>query len=58
MQIVQNRNLKFVAAYSDQSNNRAEELHLHYNIDAVNVRMYDAVKKLWTKIETKEPEIH
>ena len=58
MQIVQNRNLKFVAAYSDQSNNTAEELHLHYNIEPMNVRMYDAVEKLWTKIETKEPEIH
>ena len=58
MQIVQNRNLKFVAAYSDQSNNTAEELHLHYNIDPMNVRMYDAVEKLWTKIGTKELEIH
>ena len=24
----------------------------------MNVCMYDAVEKLWTKIETKEPEIH
>ena len=58
MQVVQNRNLKFVAAYSDQSNKTADELHLHYNIDPMNVRMYDAVDKLWTKMEIKEPEIH
>ena len=58
MQTVQNENLKFAAAYSDQSNKTAEELHLHYNIDSMNVRMYDAVEKLWAKMEIKEPEIH
>ena len=58
MQRVQNKNLKFAAAYSDHSNKTAEELHLHYNIDPMNVRMYDAVDKLWAKMELKEPEIH
>ena len=58
MQRVQNKILKFAAAYSDQSNKTAEELHLHYNIDPMIVRMYDAVEKLWTKMEIKEPEIH
>ena len=44
MQRVQNKNLKYVAAYSDQNNKTAEELHLHYDIDPMNVRMYDAVE--------------
>ena len=58
MQGVQNKNLKFIAAYSDQQNKSAKELHQHFNIEPMNVRMYDAVEKLWTKIEIKEPDIH
>ena len=46
MQIVQNRNLKFAAAYSDQRNLTVEELHHHFDIEPMNVRMYDAVDKL------------
>ena len=53
MQGVQNKNLKFIADYSDQRNKTAEELHQHFNIEPMNVRMYDAVEKLWTKMEIK-----
>ena len=58
MQGVQNKNLKFIAAFSDQRNKTAEELHHHYNLEPMNVRLYDVVAKLWTKIEIKEPDIH
>ena len=54
MQGVQNKNLKFIAAFSDQRNKTAEELHHHYNLEPMNVRLYDAVTKLWTEIGIKE----
>ena len=58
MQRVQNANLKFVSAYSDQRNMTIEELHSHYDIEPLNTRYYDAVDKLWSKMELKENEIH
>ena len=46
MQGVQTKNLKFISASSDQRNKTAEELHHHYNLEPMNVRLYDAVAKL------------
>ena len=49
MQRVQNKNLKFVAAYTAQQHFTIEDLHKYYEIDAMNVRLYKAAKKYGIK---------
>ena len=46
MQRVQNKNLKFVAAYTAQQHFTIEDLHKYYEIDTMNVRLYKAAKKI------------
>ena len=57
MQRVQNKNLKFVAAYTENANKTVEEFHQHYKVEVINVRMYNAVNKLWRKMEVKDEEL-
>ena len=57
-QRVQNKNLKFVAAYTAQQHFKIEDLHKHYETDAMNVRLYKAAKKLWDKMALKEQQLH
>ena len=35
-----------------------QELHEHFGLEPMNIRCYNAVDKLWTKMEIKEPRIH
>ena len=58
MQRVQNKNLKFVAAYTENANKTVEELQQHYEVEAINVRMYNAVNNLWRKMEVKDEELY
>ena len=58
MQRVQNKNLKLASAYSDLRDLSFQEIHEHFDIDPINIRFYNAVDKLWTKMELKEPAIH
>ena len=58
IQRVQNKNLKFVAAYTTQQHCTIEDLHKYYEIDAMNVRLYKAAKKLWDKMAFKEQQLH
>ena len=58
MQRVQNKNLKFVAAYTEKGNKTVEELHQHYEVEAIDVRMYKAVNNLWRKMEVKDEELY
>ena len=34
-----------------------EELHHKFNVEALNVRLYNMASKTWTKLETTNPEI-
>ena len=58
MQSIQNINLKFVAKNTENYNKIAEELHLIYDIEPMNVRMYKATEKLWNKMELKENALY
>ena len=57
MQRVQNKNLRNISRYTDNSDKNAEELHDSYNMEPLNIRFYRAANKLWSKLEQKEQQL-
>ena len=46
-----------IAKNTENENKTIKQLHETYEIDAINVRLYNAADKLWNKFSEKEPEI-
>ena len=57
MQRTQNQNLRLVAKNTDNRDKTIQQLHEHYNVEAVNVRLHRQANKLWNKFQLKETNV-
>ena len=57
MQRIQNQNLRLVAKNTDNRDKTIQQLHEHYNVEAVNVRLHRQANKLWNKFQLKETNV-
>ena len=56
LQRIQNRMVKFIIS-NDEENLTMESAHEKYNIDAVNIRLFNRSQKTWDKFSLLEPEL-
>ena len=57
IQRVQTKNIHNISRYTDNSGKTIEELHEIYTMEPLNIRLYKAANKLWSKLEQKEQEL-
>ena len=51
LQRIKNRKIRFAAKNNDHYDNKTmEELHQELQLEAINVRLYDRMVKLWNKV--------
>ena len=58
MQRVQNRALRNAVRDSDDRYNTVEELHNQFQIETLNVRLYNRFIKTWNKIQELDEELY
>ena len=59
IQRIQNKNLKIATRNDERYENKTtQEIHEEFNIEAMNVRLYDRMIKLWNKVEAKDIAIY
>ena len=59
IQRIQNKNIKLATKNDDRYRDKTiQELHEELNIEAMNLRLYNRLIKLWNKVEGKDNEIY
>ena len=54
MQVVQNRNIRFIRKNTELENNSIKETHDQLQLEPINIRLFNAAEKLWGTFQTKE----
>ena len=51
VQQIQNQKMRFIERNTEHRNKTMEQLQKHYNIEAINVRLYRQTSMLWNKFQ-------
>ena len=55
--MIQSRALRTIAKEGRDSRSTNEELHIRYNIEPINQRIFNLSSRIWNKFIEQEPEI-
>ena len=58
MQVLQNRALKMGVNGTPDQQKTIRELHEQFNVETINLRLYNRLQKSWNKIEELDPDLY
>ena len=58
MQVLQNRALKMAVNGTPDQQKTIRELHEQFNVETINLRLYNRLQKSWNKIEELDPDLY